>query len=46
MWDQMLIAKHYPGKFDVPYVAGMNVTTANTGIVTSSFDISQAYADG
>jgi hypothetical protein len=34
----MFVAKHLPGRYDVPFVAGMNITSANTGIVRSSFD--------
>jgi len=39
-WDEMLVAKVHPGQFNVPYVAGMNVTNlpTNTFSVSSSID--------
>ena len=43
MWDAMLIAKHDPGKYDVPFVAGMNITSASTGVINTPFDAVQAY---
>jgi hypothetical protein len=43
-WEEMLVAKHAPGMFNVPYVAGMNKSTAHTGILKSAFDLGQAYA--
>lgn len=36
----MLIAKTFPGLYNVPYVAGMNVTS----LPTNTFAVSQAYA--
>jgi len=39
-WDEMLVAKWYPGKFNVPYVAGMNVT----GLPTTTFSVSNAIS--
>lgn len=35
----MLIAKHYPGQFDVAFVCGMNMSSAHTGVVRSNFSI-------
>jgi len=29
-WDEMLVAKTFPGLYNVPYVAGMNVTALPT----------------
>jgi len=39
----MLVAKHFPGKYDVPYVAGMNMSSAHTGILSSQFSIANMY---
>lgn len=37
-WDEMCVAKNVPGEFNVPYVAGMNVTN----LPTTTFSISQS----
>lgn len=39
----MLTAKHYPGKYDVPYVNGMNISTARTGVINTSYSISTCF---
>jgi hypothetical protein len=45
-WDRMVVAKNYPGQFDAPYVAGMNVCSVptSTGRVATTFD--QAFEFG
>lgn len=40
-WDQMIVAKNFPGQFNPPYVAGMNVTS----LPTNSFSVSNALSD-
>jgi len=44
-WDEQLVAKTHPGKFNVPYVAGMNVTSlaTNTFSVSNSFSAANTY---
>lgn len=39
-WDEMLVSKYYPGQFNVPYVAGMNVTN----LPTTTFSVSNSLA--
>lgn len=39
----MLAAKHAPGRFNVDYVCGMNVSSARTGIITSNFNLNEVY---
>lgn len=39
----MLTAKHFPGKFDVPYVSGMNNSTFHTGLIDNIFTVNSAY---
>lgn len=39
-WDEMLVAKACPGKFNASYVAGMNVTN----LPTNTFAISNTFA--
>jgi len=41
-WDHMLLAKHFPGEFQAPYVAGMNVLPIPTGVAASSFRLDTA----
>lgn len=40
-WERMLIAKHFPGRYNVPYVTDMNVTTQKTGCLDSAFNVAQ-----
>jgi hypothetical protein len=40
-WDEMLVAKTFPGRYNVPYVAGMNVTS----LPTNTFAVSQAIQE-
>lgn len=42
----MLAAKHAPGRFNAPYVTGMNVSSARTGILQNNFTISEALSLG
>jgi hypothetical protein len=39
----MIAAKHNPGILNESYVAGMNVSTSNVGLVAASGTITQAY---
>jgi len=32
-WEQCILAKHYPGKYDTKFVAGMNQVTSDTGVL-------------
>lgn len=32
-WEQCILAKHYPGKYDAKFVAGMNQVTSDTGVL-------------
>lgn len=45
-WSAMLVAKHYPGKFNVPYVAGMNYSSNYTGVCTTSFSALETVVPG
>lgn len=38
----MLVAKHMPGVFNVPFVSDMNRSSATTGIIHSAMTIQQA----
>ena len=40
-WDDMQVAKMHPGQFNVPYVAGMNVTN----LPTNTFSVSNTFAE-
>lgn len=40
-WDEMQVAKNFPGLHNVPYVAGMNVTN----LPTTTFSVSQTVSD-
>lgn len=40
----MLVAKHYPGQIASPYVHGMNVGTAQTGLIRSAITINSAIS--
>lgn len=35
----MLVAKHMPGMFNVPYVSDMNRSSATTGIIHSALTV-------
>jgi len=39
----MEIAKHYPGRFECKFVAGMNRSSSTTGCLTSTMSINQSY---
>lgn len=45
-WDRMTIAKNYPGQFEAPFVAGMNVSSVptSTGHIATTFD--QCFESG
>lgn len=40
-WDEQLVAKCHPGEFNVPYVAGMNVSN----LPTTCFTVSNSFSD-
>lgn len=43
-WDEMTVAKNMPGIHNVPYVAGMNVTSLPTTTFSISNSISTCYS--
>lgn len=42
-WDAMMVAKHMPGRFNVPYINNMNITSQFTGIISTEFPTPQCY---
>lgn len=42
-WDAMLVAKHFPGRYKVPYINNMNVSSSFTGVLSEAFTINDVY---
>jgi len=42
-WDAMMVAKHFPGQYDVPYLQGMGVSTAHTGIISTPYSAQNCW---
>lgn len=39
----MIVAKHFPGSVNPPFVSDMNVSSAHTGIVRTKMTVNDAY---
>lgn len=40
-WDAMLAAKHWPGRYNVPFVSAMNISSNHVGVIHSNFSRTQ-----